>query len=105
MDEINQIKPPKLRGGPRPGSGRKPGSVTKKTREIADKAAAKGITPLEVIIEAMWAAHAANKTEEAVRYAIQAAPYMHAKISTVEMKGGLEVKEAPRKRSDFYDDV
>jgi hypothetical protein len=35
------------RGGKRPGSGRKKGSATKKTREIADRAAAEGITPLE----------------------------------------------------------
>jgi hypothetical protein len=34
------------RGGKRAGAGRKPGSLTKKTREIAERAAADGITPL-----------------------------------------------------------
>lgn len=40
-------------GGARPGAGRKPGSVTQKTRDIAAAAAADGITPLEVMIRAM----------------------------------------------------
>lgn len=35
------------RGGARPNSGPKPGSATKSNREIADKAAAEGLTPLE----------------------------------------------------------
>jgi hypothetical protein len=41
------------KGGARPGAGRKPGSVTRKTREIAAKATAEGITPLEVMLRAM----------------------------------------------------
>lgn len=41
------------KGGARPGAGRKPGSVTQKTREIAAKATAEGITPLEVMLRAM----------------------------------------------------
>lgn len=40
-------------GGPRKGAGRKAGSITRKTREIAEKAAADGITPLEVMLRAM----------------------------------------------------
>ena len=43
------------RGGRRPGSGRKPGSANKRTREVADKAAADGITPLEVMLNTMKA--------------------------------------------------
>lgn len=41
------------KGGARAGAGRKPGSVTQKTREIAAKATAEGITPLEVMLRAM----------------------------------------------------
>ena len=55
-------------GGRRPGSGRKPGSANIKTREIADRAAKEGITPLEVMIRAMRAhvAEADRLHEEAV---------------------------------------
>jgi hypothetical protein len=47
----------KGRGGARVGAGRKAGSATKKTREIADKAAGQGITPLEVMLDNMRFAH------------------------------------------------
>lgn len=40
-------------GGARPGAGRKPGGANQKTREIADRAAREGITPLEVMLRAM----------------------------------------------------
>lgn len=40
-------------GGARPGAGRKPGGANQKTREIADRAAQEGITPLEVMLRAM----------------------------------------------------
>lgn len=40
-------------GGARKGAGRKAGSITAKTREIAEKASAEGITPLEVMLRAM----------------------------------------------------
>ena len=58
MIENNQKKskkssPSKSKGGVRPGAGRKAGSLTKRTREIAEVAAAQGITPLEVMMSAM----------------------------------------------------
>ncbi|MFP3637303.1 hypothetical protein SB677_21350, partial [Bacillus sp. SIMBA_033] len=56
MMENNQTKSNgSKRGGARKGAGRKPGAATKKTREIADKTAAEGITPLEVMLRAMTA--------------------------------------------------
>ena len=60
MIEINQKKSKKpalskTKGGARPGSGRKEGSLTKRTREIAEVAAAQGITPLEVMMSTMMA--------------------------------------------------
>lgn len=76
-------------GGKRPGSGRKPGSVTKKTREIAEKATKEGLTPLEVMLHAMRAAHAAGKLDEAHAYAKDAAPYMHARLAAVEHSGDM----------------
>lgn len=41
------------RGGKREGAGRKVGSLTKRTQEIAQKAAAAGMTPLEIMLENM----------------------------------------------------
>lgn len=41
------------RGGARPGAGRKQGSLTTKTRAIAERAMATGKTPLEIMIENM----------------------------------------------------
>lgn len=41
------------RGGKREGAGRHVGAVTKRTREIADRAAAEGKAPLEVMLDNM----------------------------------------------------
>ncbi len=41
------------RGGARENAGRKAGSATKRTREIADKAAEEGATPLNVMLDNM----------------------------------------------------
>ncbi len=41
------------RGGKRAKVGRPAGAATKKTREIADRAAAEGITPLEYMLKVM----------------------------------------------------
>lgn len=97
------------RGGARKGAGRKPGSANVKTREIADKAAAEGITPLEVMLANMrWAwdkveefrrqftaVPVDTKTmDEFVSYrrmaqesAKDAAPYMHPKLANLEHSG------------------
>lgn len=85
----NQIKlVTKRRGGVRKGAGRKKGSLSKKTREIAEKAAATGITPLEVMIEAMRKAYKSKGgAAAAFQYAIAAAPYMHPRISSIEVSG------------------
>lgn len=73
------------RGGKRDGAGRPTGAANKRTREIADKAADEGITPLEFMLQVlrdeeqgmdnrMWAAE-------------KAAPYVHAKLASVEHSG------------------
>jgi hypothetical protein len=41
------------RGGKREGAGRKVGAVTKRTREIADRALAEGKAPLEIMLDNM----------------------------------------------------
>ena len=75
------------RGGARPNAGRKPGSATKKTRDIANRAAAGGITPLEVMLQAMMAHYNAGNLDEAALKAKDAAPYVHPKLASTELKG------------------
>jgi hypothetical protein len=91
------------RGGRRPGAGRKPGSATKKTREIAEQAVAEGITPLEVQLQtmrALWAeatkgnALDLEKATEACAIAKDAAPYIHPRLSSVEASVGVTNHEA-----------
>jgi hypothetical protein len=96
MSENNQTK--SSRGGKRPGAGRKPGTANVKTREIADKAAAEGITPLEVMLKAMRSFHDAGDLEKAAHFAKDAAPYVHAKLANIDHavkhSGGITVEIA-----------
>jgi hypothetical protein len=75
------------RGGPRPGAGRKPGGRNEKTREVAEKAAAEGITPIEVMLHAMRQHHEAERFDAAARIAKDAAPYIHPRLASVELSG------------------
>lgn len=82
------------RGGKRSGAGRKAGSITKRTREIAAAAMAEGITPLEFMLQVMRAPsdHEDPKVQiarEAMRFeaAKAAAPYIHPRLAAVEHTG------------------
>lgn len=99
-DENNQDKPPapkKQLGGYRPGSGRKKGSTTKLTREIANRAIKEGITPLEVMLKTMRRLNEeADKAKGfdtamelkllslAADIASKASPYMHPRMNPIE---------------------
>ena len=74
-------------GGPRPGSGRKLGSSTAKTRAIADAAIANGITPLEVMLNAMRKLDGEGQHLSACSIAKDAAPYIHPRLASVEHGG------------------
>lgn len=77
------------RGGKRPGSGRKKGSVTaatKRRQDVALKALQDGTTPLEVLLEAMRDAYKEGGAMLAMPYAKEAAPYVHPKLSSIEAK-------------------
>jgi hypothetical protein len=77
------------RGGKRPGSGRKPGSVTpatKRRQDVALKALTEGTTPLQVLLEAMREAYETGGPMLAMPYAKEAAPYVHPKLSSIEAK-------------------
>jgi hypothetical protein len=70
------------RGGSRPGAGRKVGSATTKTREIANQAASGGETPLEFMLRLMRdeGAEMAQRADMAKA----AAPYVHPRLSSTE---------------------
>jgi hypothetical protein len=75
------------RGGARPGAGRPKGSLTKRTRAIAEKAIAQGITPLEVMLRAMEEHVKAEPWDDAAAVAKDAAPYVHPKLAAVQHTG------------------
>jgi hypothetical protein len=76
-----------VHGGKRKGAGRKAGSVTKKTRKIAERAIEEGITPLEVMIKAMHDYFATGDWIRAAAIAKDCAPYVHPKLSSIEHAG------------------
>lgn len=82
MLENNQEK--SSHGGARKNAGRKAGSANVKTREIANKCAETGLTPLEVMLNIMR-----NTSDERLQLtaAQAAAPYVHAKLSSMEVTG------------------
>lgn len=72
-------------------AGRRKGTLDKRTREIAERAAQEGISPLEVMVSVMreqWEIYVADKTPEhaaaAVVAAERVAPYMHPRLASVE---------------------
>lgn len=78
-------------GGKRPGAGRKPGSPNKKTAAVQKAVADAGVTPLDFLLDVMR-----NKThdlETRINAAKSAAPYVHAKLATVDMnhKGDVDL--------------
>ncbi len=83
------------RGGPRPnsggkrnGAGRKKGAAALKTREIADHEAASGkLMPLSVMLAVMRRLYKDKEYVKAAGIASQAAPYCHARFSSVELSG------------------
>lgn len=86
------------------GRGRPKGALTRKTRLIAEQAAAEGITPLEVMVRTMrllWT-KATEKADQlnvelarqAAEVAAIAAPYMHPRLASVEHFIDGEVRHA-----------
>ncbi|MHC2163125.1 hypothetical protein ACVL5V_005546 [Bradyrhizobium ottawaense] len=73
------------RGGKRTGAGRKPGSVTKLSREVASQALASGETPAEYMLRVMRDPSVGDDRRD--KMAIAAAPYVHPKLANVEHAG------------------
>lgn len=99
------------RGGVRPGAGRKPGVLTKKTRAVAEAIGAAGDTPLDTLNELrVWAigrfrefkdnedfVRASQAAEFAADIANKQAPFVHPKLSSIEAKVDSQVKATVRK--------
>lgn len=76
-----------MRGGKREGSGRPKGARTVRTTKVAEREHQNGITPLEVMLKAMRAHVAKDDLDAAASIAKDAAPYMHAKLASVQHQG------------------
>lgn len=75
------------RGGKRQGAGRPPGAHNKRTREIAEKAAKRGITPLEHMLKVMRSRSKKVSDERRDDMAKAAAPYMHPRLNAIQHTG------------------
>jgi hypothetical protein len=97
----NPKTPPKPVGGARRGAGRPKGSASKKTIEIANRAAKEGITPLEVMVNIMREAYAGKDYEKALDAATKCAPYLHSKLSSVDFKATIKKTTAELTRDEL----
>ncbi|MBA9063908.1 hypothetical protein GGQ91_003309 [Methylobacterium fujisawaense] len=102
------------RGGKRAGAGRKPGAATQRTRAVAERASATGLTPLDVMLDVMRFQHTLARSEmdkgadarpailadamtRALNAARDAAPYMHPRLAPVAAQGGETAGDTARK--------
>jgi hypothetical protein len=77
-----------MRGGYRPGAGRKKGSVTKNISEMAqirEEARVSGMTPLQVLLHIMRIYFQQEDWDKAAENAARAAPFMHAKLIATQV--------------------
>lgn len=77
-----------MHGGKRQGAGRKVGAVTKKTREVAEAAAASGLTPLDFMLSILR--DESQPFDARFAAAEKAAPYCHAKLAAVTVGGDAD---------------
>ncbi len=73
------------RGGKRENAGRKQGSLTTRTREIAERASAEGETPLEYMLRVMRDQTVDHPRRDEMAKAV--APYVHPKLAAMEHSG------------------
>lgn len=79
------------RGGARPGAGRPKGAPNKATAEREQQIAASGLTPLDYMLSILRN----EENDEAKRFeaAKAAAPYVHPRLATTELKGELQIND------------
>lgn len=80
-----------IKGGVRPGAGRKKGTPNKRTTEQSEAVAATGITPLEFMLKIMR--DDKNDPKDRLAAANMAAPFVHAKLSSIELNAKVAVHE------------
>ena len=78
-------EPKKKGGGAQPGAGRPKGVKNKKTLELQAAVAASGVTPLEFMLKVMRDPR--KGFDIRLDAAKAAAPYVHAKLASVEVTG------------------
>lgn len=85
-------------GGARPNAGRKAGASTKLNEAARKEALATGISPLDYMLSILRDAG----QPPLVRFeaAKAAAPYVHAKLASVEHKGELELTTQTKEQRD-----
>ncbi len=93
------------RGGKRARAGRKKGSLSIRTRKIAEEAIEDSITPLEVMLMAMRHCLRQGDLLEAAGIARYAAPYMHPRISPNEITKEQWEEEHRQKQKQLMDAV
>lgn len=74
-------------GGARPGSGRKPGGANKIDQESREAALAGGISPLDYMLSVMR--NESNDEGRRLDAAKAAAPYLHARLTSMEHSGAV----------------
>lgn len=77
------------RGGPRPNSGRKPGSRNKKTEQQIQAVEQSGLTPLDYLLSVMR--DEANEAKDRVEAAKAAAPYVHPRLSQMQLDANVSL--------------
>lgn len=87
------------RGGSRPNAGRKPGAVNKATKAAREMAEATGVTPLEFMLNRMRDEQA--PMADRMDMAKAAAPFIHAKLSSVEASLTGDLKLSSPKIIEF----
>lgn len=80
-----KVSVPGQNGGKREGAGRKKGIPNKKTMEVIAAAEAGGMMPLEYMLNVMRTDGVDTKRRDAM--AAAAAPYVHAKLASIEHAG------------------
>jgi hypothetical protein len=85
--------------------GRQKGSLNRKNQAIIERAQAEGIMPLEVMLKTMRELWDAEKRIEACAVAEKAAPYVHARLSTIDqtVSGHLGYTAVPTSERDPVD--
>jgi hypothetical protein len=73
-----------MRGGSRIGAGRPKGASNSKALALAKKAMDEGLTPLEYLLQVMR--DESNERAARLDAAKAAAPYMHPRLSSVDVK-------------------